>query len=142
MGRPWNFDSSEFSTIWGLRTSNTPTPPHQRWVTGVVEGTESQYYPSIHLSIDLSSVADLTRTACGSACAVVLASMFCLVQWICKWRASGLQHAPKVHRKWSEWRPDSGPTGLGQAPDRAENPDHGPGQLQGAPSSLFEALRA
>ena len=70
-------------------------------------------YSFIYLSIDLSSVADLILTACGSACAVALACMFCLAQWICQCNAIDL--STKI---WSEMGPEMG---LEMGPKWVEN---------------------
>ena len=78
--------------------------------------------------------------------------------WVCVWNGScqhvssgaadrevqsfriarSTESAPEEARKEAR----TGPRGLEKAPDRAQNPDHDPGQLEGAPSSLFGALRA
>ena len=52
----------------------------------------------IHSFIDLSSVADLIHTACGSACTAVLVSMFRLVQWI----GERSLRTAKGHRNYTE----------------------------------------
>ena len=71
--------------------------------------------------LDLSSVADLIHTACGSACAGGLASTFCLVQWIsqCRFRT------PERHRKNAE---QSGPERRKRAPEASKTGSRGFGK--------------